>query len=98
MKNRKASFILLLTAVTYLNQIKPLLDTHCLECHSAGNFLDLSWYPFHSQTMSEQNQIVDTIIRRVQPGGGQMPPGNRPKLSFEEIATIQKWREEGLNP
>jgi len=32
------------------------------------------------------------------PGGGQMPPGNRPKLSFEEIATIQKWQEEGLNP
>ncbi|MFM8313826.1 MAG: hypothetical protein ACKOA8_06035 [Deltaproteobacteria bacterium] len=97
MCNRRQIFGLLLLVITYLNHIKPILDAHCIECHSPGNFLDLSWYPFHSQNLSEQSAIVERMILRVQPGVGQMPPGHRPKLTTDEIETIQQWLQSGLN-
>ena len=78
--------------------MKPLLDAHCIECHSGGNDLDLSHFPFSFKETSDQATIVDTMLAKLGAAPPQMPPGNRPKLTTSEVETIHEWREGGLAP
>lgn len=83
--------------VTYAQDIKPLLDGHCVECHHhGGHDPDLSGFPFRSKTNAEQDAIVGKMLGLVQGTPTRMPPGNRTKLTAGQAATIQAWRDQGL--
>jgi uncharacterized membrane protein len=97
--NQRALFFLVWAGMaTYGLDVKPILDSHCVECHSAGNFLVLSRFPFFSEATGDQGAIVDKILAKVGSNPPQMPPGNRPKLTGDEVSVIQQWREQGLAP
>ena len=97
--NQRAAFILyLLALITYGQDVKPLLDKHCVECHSSGNKLNLSHFPFLSTTVPDQPTIVGRMLSKVGSNPPQMPPGNRPKLTQSEVRVLQQWRDAGLAP
>jgi mono/diheme cytochrome c family protein len=96
MKPRGAWALFLLALVTYTQDIFPILNTHCIECHSIGASLNLSRFPFLSKATEDQAAIVERILIRTAPGSATMPPGNRPKLTSDQADTIRQWRDEGL--
>lgn len=82
-------------SVTYQQDIKPILDRRCVECHdSLTHDPDLTDFPFQTEKSISQDQLVDRILKRVT--GQSMPPGNRPKVSQTDISKIQQWKNEGL--
>ncbi len=98
MNQRAAFFMYLLAVITYSQDIKPLLGKHCVECHSKGNKLELSHFPFTSNTVPDQATIVDRVLAKVSATPAAMPPGNRPKLTANQVSVIRQWREQGLAP
>jgi len=96
--HRAATAFLLLVGLTYWQDIAPLLNRHCIECHGMGAALNLSRFPFLSPVTSDQPAIVARILEKVGSPSPLMPPGNRPKLTASEVLTIQQWRDEGLSP
>jgi mono/diheme cytochrome c family protein len=80
---------------TYLKDVKPILDSHCILCHkTGGKDPDLTSFPFQSKKLPTQEAIVDKMLEEV--GKNAMPPGNKPKLSAQEIATLEQWKLDGL--
>ena len=98
MNERTALVLFLFAVINFTQNVKPILDAHCVECHSAGSTLDLSHFPFACATTSDQRTIVDKMLSLAGTDSPQMPPGNRPKLSVAEVGTLRHWREEGLAP
>jgi hypothetical protein len=98
MHQRTAFTLYLLAVITYSQNVKPILDLHCVECHTAGSILDLTSFPFTSNTILDQTKIVDKMLAKLDSIPPQMPPGHRPKLSVSEVSTIQQWRDQGLAP
>ena len=97
--NRRAAISWgLFVLATYVNDVKPILDNHCVECHSLGNRLNLSAFPFHFAETSDQTIIVDKMLSKVQSTPPAMPPGNRPKLVAAEVSQVLEWRNGGLKP
>lgn len=97
MNRRAAWHFALLAIVTYFVDVKPILERHCVECHTYGADLDLSSFPFVGGG-GDSARITDRMLRRVSSTPVSMPPGNRPKLSSQEIATLRAWRDGGLKP
>lgn len=86
-------------AVTYSRDVKPVLDEHCIECHDGiSHDPDLTSFPFSSATLSNEQAIADAILQKTGGSSPEMPPGNRPKLTSSEVATIQQWRNDGMLP
>ena len=82
-------------APTYTQDIKPILDKRCAECHdSLSHDPDLTSFPFPTEKYPDQNTVVSRILARTK--AQSMPPGNRPKLSQPEIDKIQQWKDGGL--
>lgn len=97
--DRRAAFsFLFLAALTYRQDIAPILNTRCVECHSWGNSLNLSRFPFVSKMTEDQGAIVAMILGKSGGANPSMPPGNRPKLTAQQVSTIEQWRDEGLEP
>lgn len=91
----------LLALVTYSQNVAPILDWRCTECHAEGATLVLTRFPFYSETTEDQPTIVNRILAKVQGVGGAkpvMPPGNRPRLTPSQVATLQQWLDQGLAP
>lgn len=70
--------------ISFINTIKPIIDTNCLECHNGSQFPDLRTY----QGISTNSERVknETTARR-------MPLGST--LTTEEIEAIFCWVESG---
>lgn len=98
MNQRTAFMFFVFALVAFRWDVKPILEDHCLECHSAEATLDLSSFPFASDYDTDQRTIVDKILSKVGGTPAAMPPGNRPKLTAVQVQTIRKWREDGLEP
>ena len=80
---------------TYSGQIKPIMETHCLGCHTgstdAGGFIDLSTY----QGVKEQADL-ESLLGTINHTTGYSPmPKNSAKLSDCKIALIRKWIQAG---
>ena len=98
---RAPHFLFLFALVTYSQNIAPLLDWRCAECHSEGASLVLNRFPFYSETTEDQVAIVNKMLGKVQGAPGEkpkMPPGNRPKLTSGQTALLQQWLDGGLAP
>jgi len=90
--------VILLTLITYNENIAPLLRAHCVECHAYGSVLNLAVFPFISKFTEDQHVIVERILIRAGGANPTMPPGNRPKLTAGEVSLIQQWKDQGLEP
>ncbi len=99
MPQRVAHFLFLLALITYGQNVGPILDFRCVECHCAGNpRLDLSNFPFFSKFTENQAAIVTMILAKTGGAAPAMPPGNRPKLTPGQLSIIEQWRDQGLAP
>lgn len=99
MKKLTGPIVFLLAAViTYSQDVKPILDSNCIECHTPGANLDLTQFPFTSTNLSGQTTIVNAMLAKVSANPVEMPPGNRTPLSSDDINTIQQWLNDGLAP
>ncbi len=96
MKQRTAYALFLLALVTYSQDIAPILNAHCIECHSFGASLNLARFPFLSKFTNHQPTIVERILIRTNAMNPTMPPGHRPKLTSGEWGAIDQWRDQGL--
>jgi cytochrome c553 len=85
-------------ALTFEKDIRPILRTHCLDCHGSQNVrkggLDLRLQRLMVKGGESGEAIVPRhaeqsyLLDRVK--AGEMPPGEQ-KLSAKEIATIEAW-------
>jgi len=91
--------------VTYTNDIKPILDNKCINCHSGGHYFpDLDTYTnvydyqkgIGSNAYNGTNASlgIPALLCSVQASNctipDRMPKGNAP-LSDNEITTISNW-------
>lgn len=76
--------------VKYESDLKPIVESSCINCHSATSFKPLVNY----------NQVkanIDIIINRIQRPNGdplKMPQGG--SLSTNQINLFVKWKADGL--
>lgn len=75
----------------YSQKIRPVLETHCLKCHSGEKpkgdlLLEKLGTDFNDRATREQWQA---ILERMQ--AGEMPPKSKPRPSATEIATLSTW-------
>ena len=84
--------------VTYHRDIRPMLQTRCVGCHSPGNIA-----PFPLTTFDEVHPLREAIVAAV--GSRSMPPWmpadgcteyfEDPSVSGQEYAQLQTWVAEG---
>jgi len=80
-------------AITYQNNILPIVQTSCAPCHIAGkgNKLALDNY-------AGTREVVDDILMRIQksPGERGFMPARHSRLSDSTIAIFADWKTSGL--
>lgn len=97
MRRHLACALFLLALFTYAHDIAPILNAHCVECHSVGAPLNLTAFPFFSSVSADQLTIVGRMLLYAGGSDPMMPPGNRPKLTPAQLNVIQQWRDAGLH-
>jgi uncharacterized membrane protein len=80
-------FILTTNSISYTKDVKPLIQTHCSQCHNA-NWPDKNWLDYD---IAFKNK--DKIKLRVE--NQTMPPGNFTGISKEERNIIVNWVKQG---
>jgi len=74
-----------LTKVSFINDVKPIMDARCLSCHGAGgNFPELKNY----SEVSNHAAMVKSEV-----ASGRMPKGA--VLTAAQIKSIVDWVDEG---
>jgi len=98
-------FLSIASAVDYNLEIQPIFDSNCANCHQVGSSsynnhqLDLSSY-FGLISGGESGNVVipgnsNGSILYDEISDGDMPPGNNPDLSENQISLIAQWIDEG---
>lgn len=79
--------------VRYAVQVKPIVDTNCSGCHSAGGSASYKPLTNYDQVKANITSVLDRIQR---PNGDpqKMPKGG--SLSPTQIAIFIKWNTDGL--
>jgi len=70
---------------SYANDVAPIVETHCLECHFAGNRVSSVVLETHAQ-LAASKQLVETRLYRC-----QMPPSDGPALALDDRETLLQW-------
>lgn len=82
------------TKISYVNQIKPIIEINCMPCHSQvsqnGN-VDLEGHN-QMKTYVNNGRLIGSIKHLA---GYSKMPVSTPKLSECNIQKIEKWIEEG---
>jgi len=97
---------ILLSQVSYTNQIQPIFNANCTNCHVGGGAATLNLTSYDGvmsggvsglSIISGDNENSELYIRIILPEGtaGSMPPND--PLSQEEINLIGDWINEGAN-
>jgi hypothetical protein len=71
-------------AISFIEQIKPIIDNNCLQCHNGNQFPDLRTYQSIKNNISIIKEEIET--RRMPLGGS---------LTTEEIETFVCWVNNG---
>lgn len=79
--------------VKYETDIKPIIETNCIICHSSGGPAEAYPLTNYNLVKAEINNILDRIQRPVG-AAGRMPPGGT--LSQNQINFFIKWKADGL--
>lgn len=78
--------------LTYTGEIKPLVDSSCVGCHSA----ELNPERTPLETYSQVSQAVDQMIAAILSETNPMPPGQAAADRRDLADIIQAWKDEGL--
>jgi len=85
--------------ISYARDIKPIIDSNCLECHKnpPENFapMPLTTYEFVKDAIVNR-PLIDRISRQ-QGAEGMMPNGGT-RLPQSSINLIALWKAQGLQP
>ncbi len=92
--------------VSFTKDVQPILTKNCGGCHgAAGNargnlrlssFDNLKKGGGSGPLLAVNNAAQSLLMQRIAgPANQKMPPGNRPKLSNEDIGTIRDWINQG---
>ncbi|MEW5853566.1 MAG: monooxygenase [Myxococcota bacterium] len=84
--------------VTYHHHVRPILESRCVGCHTAGGIGPFPLTTFE-ETWHVRDLILHSVVRRTMP---PWPPAQGctdylgdPSLSDGQIATIQRWVDGG---
>jgi uncharacterized membrane protein len=82
------------SSFTYSNDVKPILETHCLGCHggtaASGGYINMDTYDGLKQQVKAR-----TLYPAITHTGTDPMPKNGDKLSDCKIAVIRKWIDAG---
>ncbi len=84
--------------VTFAEHIVPLVE-NCMPCHSQAvetSGLTLETYPFKHKVMTEQKEIVERMIKRLEDPFDPMPPSGN--LGAPVVDMVRLWMKDGLQP
>jgi len=92
--------------VDYLRDVKPIFAKHCVTCHGPNKQrselrLDTAAHALrggnHGPALIAGNAAKSRLIQAItaSPGVVAMPPGERPRLSANEIAVLSRWVDQG---
>lgn len=96
--------------ISFAKQVQPIFAQHCLECHDAGgegalaSGLKLSSYENvlkgtkFGPVIKPGNSLSSTLVILVEGRANSainMPHGDRPPLSKEQIQTLRQWIDQG---
>jgi hypothetical protein len=92
----------LFAQIDYTTQIQTIFNANCTSCHMYGNASGGLTLTSYSGVMANSNSGASVVPddhansllwQRV--NNGEMPPGNNPDLSSDEINLIAQWIDEG---
>jgi hypothetical protein len=92
----------LFAQIDYTTQIQTIFNANCTSCHMYGNASGGLTLTSYSGVMTNSNSGASVVPddhansllwQRV--NNGEMPPGNNPDLSSDEINLIAQWIDEG---
>jgi hypothetical protein len=78
-------------AVTFANDVKPLMSLYCSTCHTTG---PQTIYTNYSNASRDINVILDRV-QRTQGAGGFMPKNGSP-LTTAQVQILKDWLAQGL--
>ena len=83
------------TDMTYDFDIKPIIDSKCVDCHGPGG--NASGIPLttYSEVMSKETSLLDRISRPSGSQGAMPPNGQLQKCSIDKI-NIYKFKKNNL--
>lgn len=82
------------SSFTYSANVRPILQTHCLGCHS-GAAIDGGFIPLDTYEGLRDVVNAGLILPAIEHTGSFQMPKNGPKMSDCKIAIIRKWIEAG---
>ena len=91
------------SALTFEGQVRPILKAHCFPCHGEGDVrqanLDLRLRRWILKGGDSGSALVEGFSQQsllwLRVSRGEMPPGEKKKLSRAELATIATWLDAG---
>lgn len=95
-----------MAGVSFTKDVNPILTKNCGGCHGAtgnarGNlrlnsFANMKKGGSKGALLTIGNANASLLMRRISgPAAQKMPPGNRPRLSNDDIQTIRDWINQG---
>ena len=84
--------------VTYYRDVLPILQKNCQECHrpgEAGPFSLLTFKDAYNWAELIQENVVSGVMPPWKPTAKSVPLKHDPRMSKQEIETINKWVEGG---
>ena len=82
------------SSFTYSGNVKPILQTHCLGCHS-GLAIDGGYIPLDTYDGLKEQVNGNFLLPAVNQTGSYPMPKNGAKISDCKITIIRKWIEAG---
>ncbi len=79
----------------FRDQIEPILADHCYACHGAGikkGSVTLDEFPTDESILGRK-ELWSSVLKNVR--GGLMPPAGKPRLTAEEMKTLEAWIKRG---
>lgn len=98
--------------ISFAKQIQPIFAQHCLECHDTNgegalasglklsNYKDVMKGTKFGPVIKPGNSLSSTLVILVEGRANSainMPHGDRPRLSDEQIHTLRQWIDQGAN-
>lgn len=86
--------------VSYLKDVKPILDSACISCHSEHHAdddirLDSREAMIRRKVAIPGNSAKSKLIQSVSRKGKRMPPSG-PRLSDAQVKILRDWVDQGL--
>lgn len=77
--------------ISFVNEIKPIVDQYCISCHNVGNSTGYTLTNYSNISAS-----IDKIIETTQANGSSLMPQGGPALADSLIQKIVCWKFQGL--